>query len=182
MRGFLEMPGGMGVLALVATSHMPTYHAHAEVDPRIPLFDAFRAYVHIGIRDFNLIEVGARNVHKELQVGGPLMQRKSISYKNTFWPIAIQEKTVRYTNGFDGYQLVSTTVERVLTGGRIPLQGTYKLCVGFVFCENMGQPRLLASVIHITLGRSSEDFDDLFYRFVGLRFFGGVYADGCLQY
>jgi hypothetical protein len=57
MMDVLKMLGGMFILGRIAASHFAAHHAHAQVNPVVAHLDAFFAYVHLGGRNFNLIQM-----------------------------------------------------------------------------------------------------------------------------
>jgi hypothetical protein len=57
MMDVLKMLGGMFILGRIAASHFAAHHAHAQVNPVVANLDAFFAYVHLGGRNFNLIQM-----------------------------------------------------------------------------------------------------------------------------
>ncbi len=67
MLGFVEVFGGVLILGRVATPHLPTDEAQAQVDPCIPHFHALFADMFVGFSKFDLVEMGAFGWHWFLQ-------------------------------------------------------------------------------------------------------------------
>jgi hypothetical protein len=65
--GFVEMLGGVLVLGRVATAHMSTAEAQAQVYPGVARLNAVLANMLIGFCDFDLVQVGACFRHCFLQ-------------------------------------------------------------------------------------------------------------------
>jgi precorrin-6B methylase 1 len=64
---FVEMFGGVLILGRVATAHMPTAEAQAQVYPGVSGLNALLANMLVGFSDFDLVQVGARFRHGFLQ-------------------------------------------------------------------------------------------------------------------
>jgi hypothetical protein len=52
-----KMFGGVLVFRGIAATHVPAYHAHAQVNPGVADFDALFTDMRVGGRDLNLIQV-----------------------------------------------------------------------------------------------------------------------------
>jgi hypothetical protein len=64
MFNFLKVLGRMLVLRRVATSHMPTCQAKAQMNPRISHLHALFTDMLIGVLQFDLIEMRALAFHR----------------------------------------------------------------------------------------------------------------------
>ena len=61
------MLGGVLVLGRVATAHMSTSEAQAQVNPPVARLNAVLADMRVGVLDFDLVQVGACFRHRFLQ-------------------------------------------------------------------------------------------------------------------
>jgi hypothetical protein len=66
MAGVMEMFGGMLVLRRIAATHIPADHAHPEMNPSVPKFDALCTNVNVGRPELDLIQVFAFLSHRHL--------------------------------------------------------------------------------------------------------------------
>jgi hypothetical protein len=57
MRGVMKMLGRVFVLRRIAATHVPAYHAQAQVNPGVAHLHALFTNVRIGGRDLDLIQV-----------------------------------------------------------------------------------------------------------------------------
>ena len=75
MPGLVKMPGRMFIFRRVAAADMPARQAHAQVNPAIADFDAIFADARIGLRECDLIQVGALLCHWRSSLVGSCINR-----------------------------------------------------------------------------------------------------------